>query len=80
MEEPVVAQRKPYVLPAEMGTYWWCSCGRSAQQPFCDGAHKGTGRAPVKVEIAEKGTTAWCGCKHSGNGAFCDGAHSRLAG
>jgi CDGSH iron-sulfur domain-containing protein 3 len=78
MEKPVTVQKRPYVLPADPGTYWWCSCGRSAQQPFCDGSHKGTSLKPVKAELAEAGTIAWCGCKHSGKGAFCDGTHSHL--
>ena len=78
MEKPICAQKRPYVQPTEPGTYWWCSCGRSAKQPFCDGSHKGTGLSPVKTELTEAGTVAWCGCKHSGKGAFCDGTHGRL--
>jgi CDGSH-type Zn-finger protein len=66
------------VQQCEPGTFWWCACGHSKTQPFCDGSHKGTGFAPVKVDIAEGKTVAWCGCKHSGNGAFCDGSHARL--
>jgi CDGSH-type Zn-finger protein len=60
------------------GTYFWCACGRSQGQPFCDGSHKGTGFAPLKIEIAEAKTVAWCGCKHTHNGCFCDGSHSKL--
>jgi CDGSH-type Zn-finger protein len=75
MSDPIIAQKSPIVQAMEPGTYWWCSCGRSATQPFCDGGHKGTGFAPQKVEITEAKTVAWCGCKHSGNGAFCDGSH-----
>ena len=78
MSEPIVCQKSPIVQQVEPGTYWWCSCGRSATQPFCDGAHKGTGLGPVKVEIAEARQVAWCACKHSGNAPFCDGSHSRL--
>lgn len=63
----------------EPGEYWWCACGRSKGQPFCDGSHKGTGLQPKKVEITEAGSVAWCMCKHSGDGAFCDGTHGRLA-
>ena len=79
MTEPVIAQRFPYVQPAGPGTLWWCACGRSKSQPFCDGAHKGTGLGPKKVDLAEAKTVAWCGCKHSKNGPFCDGSHSQLA-
>jgi len=78
MAEPKIAQKSPYVQAMEPGSYYWCSCGQSATQPFCDGAHKGSGLSPVKVEIKEGRTAAWCGCKHSASGAFCDGSHSRL--
>jgi CDGSH-type Zn-finger protein len=79
MEQPIVAQKSPFVQNAEPGTYWWCACGRSAQQPFCDGSHKGTGLAPMKVEVPQAGRVAWCGCKHSKGGSFCDGTHRTLA-
>ncbi len=78
MAEPEIAQKRPYVQEVEAGTYWWCACGKSAGQPFCDGSHKGMGIGPVKVEIEETTRVAFCGCKHSGNGAYCDGAHSSL--
>jgi CDGSH-type Zn-finger protein len=77
-DEPVVAQRSPYTLDMQPGTYWWCACGRSKQQPFCDGSHKPTSLRPVKVEIETARRVAWCGCKHSGDGAFCDGTHRKL--
>jgi CDGSH-type Zn-finger protein len=75
----VIAQLKPYKVEVEPGTYWWCACGRSAKQPFCDGSHKGTGLAPTKVDITEKGVVAFCGCKRSKLGARCDGSHKTLA-
>ena len=78
MANPVIAQKSPYVQKLAPGTYWWCACGQSKGQPFCDGSHKGTGFAPTKVEIAEEKTAALCGCKHSGSGAFCDGSHKKL--
>jgi CDGSH-type Zn-finger protein len=78
MEKPVIAQKKPYVIEEEPGTKFWCACGRSKSQPYCDGSHKGTGITPVKVEITEKKKVAWCGCKHSAKGAFCDGSHRNL--
>lgn len=78
MAEPQIAQKQPYVMNLEPGTYWWCACGASAGQPFCDGSHKGTGLAPQKVEVTETQTVALCGCKHSQNGAFCDGSHKKL--
>ena len=79
MPEPKIAQRSPFVQPAAAGTYAWCACGGSKNQPFCDGAHKGSGLSPVKVTIAEAKTVAWCGCKHSKNPPYCDGSHGKLA-
>ena len=78
MSEPVVFQKGPIVQKVEPGTYFWCACGRSKSQPFCDGSHRGTGFAPQKVEITEAKTVAWCACKHSANKPFCDGSHARL--
>jgi CDGSH-type Zn-finger protein len=78
MSTPHVAQKAPFVQPTQPGTYWWCSCGLSKDQPFCDGSHKGSGLGPGKVEISAAKTVAWCGCKHSKNGAFCDGSHAGL--
>ena len=78
-EKPVVASKMPAVLQLEPGEYWWCSCGRSKDQPFCDGSHKGTSFTPEKVVIEEAGRVALCNCKQSGNGAMCDGAHSSLS-
>ncbi len=78
MSERVIAERLPAVLELEPGTYWWCACGRSKNQPFCDGSHKGTGFEPVKFEATEKRRRAYCQCKHTAEGPFCDGTHSSL--
>lgn len=78
MSEPTMPQKSPYVLELEPGEYWWCSCGKSSNQPFCDGAHKDTDFSPVSFELKEKTTVALCGCKKSGGTPFCDGAHSDL--
>ena len=78
MSEKVIHDRKPAVLPLEAGTYWWCACGRSQTQPYCDGSHKGTGLAPVKFTLPEGKTVALCNCKQTCSEPFCDGSHSRL--
>lgn len=76
--EPKVAQKAPYAVEVEPGTYWWCACGKSAKQPFCDGYHKGSGFTPVKTEITEAKKVYFCGCKHTANAPFCDGKHKSL--
>ena len=78
MAEPVIYQKSPIVQKVEPGTYWWCACGRSKSQPFCDGSHKGTEFQPQEVIIDEPKTVAWCACKHSKTMPFCDGSHSKL--
>jgi len=78
-QEPIVAQKGPFPVTVEAGkTYFWCACGRSANQPFCDGSHKETGLAPLKYEAAEDGRVFFCGCKATGAQPLCDGSHSRL--
>jgi CDGSH-type Zn-finger protein len=77
--EPKIAQKAPCAIDVEAGkNYYWCSCGQSNNQPFCDGSHKGTEFAPMKVSPAESGKVYFCGCKHSNNKPFCDGAHAKL--
>ena len=78
MAEPVIADRKPTVLELEAGTYWWCACGRSKNQPWCDGSHKGTEFSPVKLEVTEKKRYALCLCKHTKKSPLCDGTHKNL--
>lgn len=77
-DEPEIPQKSPYVLEMEPGEYFWCACGRSQTQPFCDGSHSGTGFEPVRFEVTEKKKVAWCGCKRSSKGCLCDGAHRKL--
>jgi CDGSH-type Zn-finger protein len=77
-EKPTICDTKPLALEVEAGVHWWCSCGRSTHQPFCDGSHKGCGMQPVKFEVAEKKTIWWCQCKHTANPPLCDGSHKNL--
>ena len=79
MKTPVIAQRFPAVQKAETGTYYWCACGKSTTQPFCDGSHKGTEFTPLEFEISEAKTVAWCQCKHTKSPPFCDGSHKQLS-
>ncbi|MCK5902363.1 MAG: CDGSH iron-sulfur domain-containing protein [Cocleimonas sp.] len=77
--EPVIAKKAPYVVELEAGkTYYWCSCGRSESQPFCDGSHKGTNFQPVKIVPDETKKVGLCGCKHTKKAPRCDRAHSKL--
>lgn len=76
--EPKIAKKEPIVIEVEAGTYWWCTCGESSNQPYCDGSHKGTDFTPRKIEIEEAKKVAWCQCKHTSNPGFCDGTHAKL--
>jgi CDGSH-type Zn-finger protein len=79
MLEPTIAQRGPYPVEVEAGkSYFWCACGMSANQPFCDGSHKGSGFTPVKFDAAQSTTVYLCGCKHTASPVFCDGTHNSL--
>ncbi len=71
-------QGQPYVLDETAGTKYYCRCGRSNNQPYCDSSHEGTEFTPIKVKIDEDGTVAYCGCRRSGDLPFCDGTHSSL--
>ena len=77
MTEAVCTQKKPYALELEAGDYWWCACGRSATQPFCDGSHKTTEFRPVQFTATATEAVAFCGCKHTGTQPRCDGTHKQ---
>jgi CDGSH iron-sulfur domain-containing protein 3 len=76
MSDPVRASDSPYPVDVESGkAYYWCSCGKSNSQPFCDGSHKGSEFSPVKFEAKESKTIYFCGCKATANPPLCDGSH-----
>jgi CDGSH-type Zn-finger protein len=78
-EEAKIASKSPYATELTEGkTYYWCACGRSKNQPFCDGSHKGTGFEPVGFTAEKSGKAYLCGCKRTGNRPFCDGTHNGL--
>lgn len=79
MTEPVVAQTSPIPVDVEAGKkYFWCTCGRSANQPFCDGSHSGTGLVPMAWEAEADGRKFFCACKATQGQPFCDGSHNKL--
>jgi len=76
MADPVRASNTPFPVEVEAGkSYFWCACGRSATQPFCDGSHKGTGIAPVKYTATASKAVYLCGCKATKKPPLCDGTH-----
>ena len=78
MAEPFIAQRGPFAVELAPGDYWWCACGRSRRQPFCDGSHKGSEFTPARFTISEAQKLWLCGCKNTHGRPFCDGTHKKL--
>ncbi len=79
MAEPTIAQKSPYGVDVVAGkSYFWCSCGKSAKQPFCDGSHQDTEFLPMKYEATETKKLFFCGCKRTAGQPLCDGAHNAL--
>jgi len=79
MQEPKRAAETPVVLNLEPNTYWYCTCGQSTNQPWCDGAHVGSGFQPIKYDVTEASRVALCRCKVTGKAPLCDGSHARPA-
>lgn len=76
---PNIAQKGSFPVEVEEGkTYWWCQCGLSKRQPFCDGSHKATAFKPVKYTAEASKKVFFCGCKQSSRAPLCDGTHNKL--
>ena len=79
MDKAKVAQKSPIPVEVEAGkSYFWCSCGLSAKQPFCDGSHADTGFTPLKYDATEDGRKFFCACKQTAGEPLCDGAHNSI--
>lgn len=75
----VIAQKAPYATDVTAGKdYWWCRCGQSRKQPYCDGSHKGTAFTPVKYTAEKDGKVWFCGCKQTAKQPMCDGTHKNI--
>ena len=78
-DKAMIAQKAPYAIDVAAGeSYRWCACGLSDRQPFCDGAHKGSGFKPVAFKAEKTETLYFCGCKQTADQPFCDGTHNTL--
>ena len=81
MTDPIAADDKPIPVELEEGKdYWWCACGRSASQPYCDGSHKQAGKSPVKFVAESSGAATLCICKRTATPPYCDGTRYRCGG
>ncbi|MEP6066419.1 MAG: CDGSH iron-sulfur domain-containing protein [Paracoccaceae bacterium] len=79
MSDPKIAQKAPYPVEVEEGkTYFWCTCGESSNQPFCDGSHKVTSFTPMKYTADASKKVFFCGCKATEKSPMCDGSHNKL--
>lgn len=77
--DPRIAGQSPITVILEAGeTYWFCTCGQSSHQPFCDGSHKGTAFVPKKFSVKQRQEATLCLCKRTRNAPFCDGSHQRI--
>jgi CDGSH-type Zn-finger protein len=79
-EQPAIGGRAPIPVEVVAGEeYWWCACGRSANQPFCDGSHEGSGFSPMQFIAPETRRVFFCTCKRTATMPLCDGSHNKLA-
>jgi len=68
----------PMMVDLEPGTYYWCSCGKTATEPFCDGSHTGTGFLPVEFVLNAKKKVGFCTCRRTKKAPYCDGTHAKV--
>lgn len=79
MDEPIISSKMPIISDLKAGqTYYWCACGRSASQPFCDGSHKATALEPLAFTAEKDESVYLCNCKKTKTPPFCDGTHREL--
>ena len=79
MSAPTIAAKEPFAIQVEEGkSYFWCSCGKSSSQPFCDGSHQGSDFSPLKYKAEKSRTVFFCGCKQTAKSPLCDGAHTKI--
>jgi len=79
-DQVVIAAHMPKKVSLKAGeSYYYCTCGRSKNQPFCDGSHAGTSFTPMAFTVEEDGIFSLCQCKHTGQSPFCDNAHLKLS-
>jgi CDGSH-type Zn-finger protein len=79
-DQAVIAEKKPSKAELKAGEkYFWCACGRSKSQPFCDGSHRGTSIKPLAVSVDQDTEAYLCQCKATGTPPYCDGSHGRSA-
>jgi CDGSH-type Zn-finger protein len=78
--QPAIGGRLPIAVEVEAGQdYWWCACGKSATQPFCDGSHQGSEFSPLQFTALETKRVFFCTCKRTAGAPLCDGSHKTLA-
>jgi CDGSH-type Zn-finger protein len=78
VNKPTISGVLPTVMELDAGTHYWCSCGQSSNQPFCDGSHQGSAFQPVVFTLEKKKKVALCNCKFTASAPFCNGAHQAL--